>query len=214
MNSRGRLLPALILLSFAAFFGSMVLSASFIRTGKPFEVGDVLISFLISPSDNPHGYRIATGGMAVCGVLLLPVAWMFYRRLLTRNRAIARVGSVLFALGPLCAISILFFASEINDTHADLAFAAYIFMTAGLMVCLALAGFPVVRAGGLRGAAMLAVVLAFAVVLTFLIYLLFTPDYFDGKSLLRNVAFDEWALCALDAAGISGLAVMLRRPTR
>src|SRR6185369_1877889 len=137
----------------------MTVSATSFYAGKPFTLRDALISGLLSPSDNPQGYRIAAVGTAICGMLLLPVALLFYRTLAQRNRPIALLGSILFGLGPLSAISILFFVNEISDIHVYLAFAAYIFMTAGLLLCLALECSPVIRMGGLAGMTRLLVIL-------------------------------------------------------
>ncbi len=208
------LLHTLILSSYLIFFGSMLISSHDCCSGKPIKLRDTMISALLAPSDNPRGYRIAGAGTCMCGFLLLPVAFVFYRELSWRNRAIALIGSLIFALGPLSAISIIFLATEINDLHVYLATAAYIFMTAGLLICLALEGYPTVRAGGIRGLSMLFALLFLLAVLIFLIYLLFAPDFFDDKNVLRNVAFDEWTLCCVVAAGTTGLAMMLARPTR
>jgi hypothetical protein len=208
------LLHTLILSSYLIFFGSMLISARSYYSGRPIKLRDAMISGLLAPSDNPHGYGIARTGTALCGALLLPVAFMFYRALSRRSRPLAMVGALIFALGPVSAISIVFFANDIDDLHVYLAFAAYIFMTSGVLICLALEVSPIVRAGGMRAISMLLVPLFLLAVLIFLVYLLFTPDYFDDKSLLRNVAFCEWTLCCILAAGISGLAVMLSRPTR
>jgi hypothetical protein len=48
---------------------------------------DALISWLQSPGANPNGYLFATAGTAVGGILLAPVAPMFYRRLSAGNAA-------------------------------------------------------------------------------------------------------------------------------
>lgn len=208
------LLHTLIVSSYLVFFGSMLISAGSYYSGKPIKLRDAMISGLLSPSDNPQGYRIVSAGTAICGALLLPVAFLFFRTLSRRNRSLACVGSVVFGLGPLCAVSMIFFASEINDTHVYLAFAAYIFMTSGLLICLALEVWPITRRGGMAGTALSLVLLSLLAVLGFLVYLLFTPDYFNDKTLLRNVAFCEWTLCCIVAACISGLVLMLGRPTR
>jgi hypothetical protein len=207
-------LHVLILSSYLFFFAGMVGSARPYYAGKPVNIRDALISGLLSPTDNPHGYLIASAGTAICGLLLLPVALAFYRRLLARNRRIAFAGSLLFALGPMCAVSIALFSHEITDTHVYLAFAAYIFMTSGLLVCLALEASAFMRA---RRGASISLVIApgfLCIVLLFLFYLLFTPDFFNDSNLLRNVAFCEWTLCSVLAGYITGLAVLLSRPTR
>src|SRR4051794_20260213 len=125
MTRRSRtLLQTLILSSYLVFFGSMVISARSFYSGKPVRLRDAMISGLLSHTDNPQGYRVASTGTALCGVLLLPVALVFYRALARHNRPLALAGSILFGLGPLSATSIILFASEINDLHVYLASAA------------------------------------------------------------------------------------------
>ena len=207
-------LHLLILASFAVFFGSMMLSARAMFAGKPVDLRDALISFLLSPSDNPNGYRIAIVGTALCGALLLPVAYLFYRKLSARNRPLAFIGSLIFGLGPLSAVSMIFLTQTIDDLHVRLAFAAYIFMTLGLLICLALEGYFIIRGGGIAAFAMLAALVSLLIVLVLIFCLLFNDNFFGHTSLLASVAFDEWALCAIVAAGISGLAMLLGRATR
>jgi hypothetical protein len=207
-------LHTLILSSYFIFFGSMIASARPYYSGKSIRLRDAMISALLSPTDNPQGYRIASAGTALCGVLMLPVAFTFNRALARRHRPLAFIGSFLFGLGPLSAASMIFVAPEINDLHVYLATGAYIFMTAGLLICLALAAHPVVLTGGGRGPAQALALLFLLAVLAFLVYLLFTPDFFNDKSLIRNVAFCEWTLCCILAIYISGLAIMLSPPTR
>jgi len=215
MNRRPRIfLHALILSSYLIFFGSMIVSARSFYSGKPVHLRDAMISGLLSPIDNPRGYWIASAGTAICGLLLLPVALAFYRKLSPLNRPLATAGTFLFGLGPLTATSMIFIATEINDLHVYLAFAAYIFMTTGLTICLALESSASIKTGGIAGRLMLSLLAFLLAVLIFLVYLLFTPDFFNDQSLLRNVAFCEWTLCCIVAACISGLAVMLSRPTR
>src|ERR1700722_3208113 len=65
-----------------------------------------LISWLQSPAANPHGYLFATAGTAVGGIVLAPVALMFYRRLSVVHRPLAAIGSFLLAAGLLAAVLI------------------------------------------------------------------------------------------------------------
>jgi hypothetical membrane protein len=174
----------LLLASYVVFLGSVLLSARQHAAGKPLDIPHTLISDLLSPSDNPNGHLIASVGIGVCGMLLLPIARLFYR---TQSRA----GGAIFALGPLCAIGELFFAADIDTVHVYLAFGAYIFMTAGLLICFAAAprrsARTILAAGALAG------------ILELLIYLLFTPRQY-------NVAACEWLLCIVLAAFTTGLA--------
>jgi hypothetical protein len=209
-----RTLYALILSSDLVFFGSMVISAKPYYAGKKIDLHDAVISYLLSASDNPHGYRVASVGTSICGALLLPVAFLFYQKLSRRHRALAIAGSLIFGLGPLCALSMIFFTNDINDLHVYLATAAYFFMTLGLLICIAIEGLQEVRSGGPRGVTLLLSLLFLLAVLAFIVYLEFTPDFFNDRTLLHSVAFCEWALCAILAVCISGLALMLTRPTR
>lgn len=214
MRLRHANLHALILSSYLVFFGGMLISAKSFFSGKPINWHDAVISYLLSSSDNPHGYRVAIVGTSICGALLLPVAFLFYQKLSRRNRALAIGGSVLFGLGPLCAVSMIFFTSEINDVHVQLANAAFFFMTGGLLICIAIEALPEVRSGSLRGMALLVILLFLLAILAFIVYLVFTPDFFNNRNLIHSVAFCEWGLCVVLAICISGLAMMLTRPTR
>ncbi len=60
---------------------------------------DALISWLQSPVANPRAYLFATAGTAVSGILLAPVAVMFYRRLSAMHRTLAAIGSLFLAAG-------------------------------------------------------------------------------------------------------------------
>lgn len=205
MRLRPANLHALILSSYLVFFGSMVISAKPYFAGKKIDWHDAVISYLLSSSDNPHGYRVASVGTSICGALLLPVAFVFYRNLSRRNRVLAIAGQLIFGLGPLCAVSMIFFTSEINDLHVELATAAYFFMTLGLLICIAME---------VRGVALLVILPFLLAILAFIVYLEFTPDFFDNRNLIHSVAFCEWGLCVVLAICISGLAMMLTRPTR
>jgi len=75
------------------------MSARSFYSGRPVHLRDAMISGLLSPTDNPRGYVIASAGTALCGLLLLPVALVFYRRLSRLNRPLAMAGAFLFGLG-------------------------------------------------------------------------------------------------------------------
>ena len=53
-----------------SFFGSLSLAAAFFPHG--YDWGYTVISSLASPRDNPHGYWIASAGLALSGLLLIP----------------------------------------------------------------------------------------------------------------------------------------------
>jgi len=58
----------------------MASSATFDR-GKPFDLKAAVISNLISPEDNPHGYGVAAAAIAVSGILLVPTVILFCQQL-------------------------------------------------------------------------------------------------------------------------------------
>jgi hypothetical protein len=106
---------------------------------------DALISWLQSPGANPHGYLFATAGTALSGILLAPVALMFYRRLSAIHRALAATGPLFFAAGLLAAVLIgclAPFPQTYEHLHIPLAYATFIGISTGLAVCLAVAALP------------------------------------------------------------------------
>lgn len=69
----------------------------------------------------------------------------------------------------------LFLTTEINDLHVYLAFAAYLFMTGGLLVLITLESWQQARAGGLRGLARGFICLVGAACTSFLVLMLTGP---------------------------------------
>src|SRR5260370_4695517 len=65
-------LSALLALIFLSFFGTLTLSASMLP--KRYDWRYSVISHLLSPRDNPSHYRLAAGGLALHGLLMLPLA--------------------------------------------------------------------------------------------------------------------------------------------
>src|SRR5580700_5524381 len=80
------------------FVGLLLASISYFSNQRRTFI-DALISWLQSPGANPHGYLFATAGTAVSGILLAPVAVMFYRRLSAMHRTLAAIGSLFLAAG-------------------------------------------------------------------------------------------------------------------
>jgi len=177
----------------------MAIAAHLSRGGsKPLLLSDAMLSELLSPIDNPRGFHVASAGVAICGALLLPVAIFFYRQQPRHRHSLAHFGPIVFGLGPVTAIAILF-SPAINDTHVFLAFATYILMTVGLLICYATEWLTRRR----RGMPILFAVGSLTGVLAFLVYLAFSKR-------LYNVGLCEWILCGVLAAYTSGLAALLR----
>ena len=117
---------------------------------KPFDIKETVISDLESPEDNPRGYGAAAAGTAICGILLIPAATLFYSRLRVVRRKLALVGAALFAVGLSAAIAIGFLAPFTRDytpLHIQLASAAFFGICSGTLVCSIIAAIPALEAG-------------------------------------------------------------------
>ena len=200
------LIPAAILI----FFSSLFISSTFFHPGRPFKLSDAVISSLQSPEDNPHGYLTACAGTAVSAILFLPIPAFFFRALALRHRDIAIAGSLLYTLGLLAAILIgclAPFPSVYEPVHLPMAYAAYILMFTGLLICLSLASYRRIRSGGISGIAMLFLLAGLLAIVLYLFYLVVGPDS-------NNVAFIEWILSAGVAAYSAVVTLVLSRSTR
>src|SRR5438132_7107855 len=76
---RKSILSALLALIFLSFFGILTLSASMLPQSYDWRYS--VISHLLSPRDNPSHYRLAAGGLALTGLLMLPFAGYLRRQL-------------------------------------------------------------------------------------------------------------------------------------
>jgi hypothetical protein len=194
------------------FFVGLLLASVSYFSSQPRTFIDALISWLQSPAANPHGYLFATSGTAVSGILMAPVAPMFYRRLTAIHRSLATAGSFLFAAGLLAAILIgclAPFPQTYEPLHIPLAYAAFVSISAGLATCLAVAA---TRAGRQRRPIAMGLAVFMGAVVLFLLYLLFAgDDIFDNKHWYSSLAFLEWLLCVGNAAYTYLLAAILER---
>jgi uncharacterized membrane protein YhaH (DUF805 family) len=189
----------LLPVSCAVFFGSLVVASLFYFAEKPFDLKAIVISDLESPEDNPRGYGVGAAGTAVCGILLIPAAAVSYRRLQVVRRKLALAGTVLLGAGLAAAIAIGFlapFTTDYTTLHIQLAFAAFIGICAGTLVCSIIAALPALETGGSCGPRLVAMVVLQGSVILFLVYLYFTPHFFNYKGLFTSLAFWEWLLCA------------------
>src|SRR6476469_3694424 len=76
---RKSILSALLAVIFLSFFGTLTLSAS--MSPQSYDWRYSVISHLLSPRDNPSHYRLAAGGLALTGLLMLPFAGYLRRQL-------------------------------------------------------------------------------------------------------------------------------------
>jgi hypothetical protein len=195
--SRTALLRCVIIpVSYAIFFGGLMIAGLIFFRGRPFDLKAAIISDLESPDDNPHGYVPSAASTAVSGAMLASLPVVSFQRLKQR-RWLAVLGAVLFALGLGAAIAIGIlapFTRGYTPVHIQLAYLAFVGICGGTLLHLIAA----------RGSKF---VIGFqCVALLFLIYLYFGPEMFDNKRLLSSLAFWEWVLCANCGAGLWMLA--------
>ncbi len=95
--SKTALLTKLLPLSIASFFGTLI-AAVFFFPGR-YDWRERVISHLISPRDNPHGYWLPSIGIASAVLLVWPFAGYVEQRLRAITPRLARSAGVSFALG-------------------------------------------------------------------------------------------------------------------
>src|ERR1700761_7105147 len=105
--SRGTLRWVFLPLILISFFGSLIVAAWFFPV--PYDWRTRVISNLLSPRDDPHFYRVPSIGIAVAGVLMLPLATYFEERTRSISRRLARTGrwSLSVAIGLLICAAIV-----------------------------------------------------------------------------------------------------------
>lgn len=204
----------LLPLSCVVFFGGLVISSTFYFRGRPIDFKAAVISDLESPEDNPGGYAFAAAGTAACAILLIPVVVLSHSRLRVIRPKRASVGAAFLAVGLASAIAIGCLAPFTNDytpVHIQLAFTAFIGICSGTLVCSTIAIIPALAAGNRSGPGLVATVAVQGGVILFLVYLYFTPHFFNHKGLLTSLAFWEWLLCADCVFSLWMLATALDR---
>jgi hypothetical protein len=110
---RKSILSALLALIFLSFFGTLTLSASMSRQSYDWRYS--VISHLLSPRDNPSYYRLAAGGLALTGLLMLPFAGYLRRQLGMIAPRVAAVCSGSFLAGIVALICACFVVPQ--HTH-------------------------------------------------------------------------------------------------
>jgi hypothetical protein len=103
MGRHKSIFVVLLVLIFLSFFGTLAVAASMFPHG--YDWRHRVISSLLSPRDNPHHHRLAAGGVALTGLLMLPFARYLHRTLRSVSSSAAAVVGAAFAIGVLLLIS-------------------------------------------------------------------------------------------------------------
>src|SRR6184192_4958260 len=106
-------LAVLLALIFFSFFGTLTASAWMFP--KNYDWRYRVISNLLSPRDNPSHYRLAAGGLALTGLLMLPFAGYLRRQLGMIAPRVAMVCSGSFLAGIVALICACFVVPQ--HTH-------------------------------------------------------------------------------------------------
>src|ERR1700744_4966814 len=109
--SRGTLRWVFLPLILLTYFGSLIVAAWFFPV--PYDWRTRVISNLLSPRDNPHFYRVPSIGIAIAGLLMLPLARYFEQRLSPIARRLAGTGRWFLTV----AISLLICAAIVVPQH-------------------------------------------------------------------------------------------------
>ena len=96
------LLFALIPVMFVSYFGTLGLAV--LLFPGPYDWRDKSISTLLYPRNNPEFHFLASIGIAVTGLLMIPFAGYINRRLRIVSRVAANAGTTAFAGGIICLI--------------------------------------------------------------------------------------------------------------
>ena len=110
---RKSILSTLLALIFLSFFGTLALSGS--MSPQSYDWRYSVISHLLSPRDNPSHYRLAAGGLALTGLLMLPFAEYLRRQLGMIAPRVAPVCSGSFLAGIVALICACFVVPQ--HTH-------------------------------------------------------------------------------------------------
>lgn len=84
----------------ACFFGSLIFAASLFP--REYDWRHNTISSLASPRANPHGYLIASAGLTITGLLLIPFAFFLQQRLESFAPKLTAWAGRLFLFGAAC----------------------------------------------------------------------------------------------------------------
>jgi predicted membrane protein len=130
------------------------------------------------------------------------------------ERELAATGSLIFGSGLVGAIAIgclAPFENIYSPVHVALAFATFMSMAAGNIICMALGAYAGVKYGKHFSLAARGEILLECAVLGYLILLWCSPNFFSDDHWWTSLAVCEWALCILTALYIFALFAMLDR---
>src|SRR6516165_5372803 len=100
--TRRTLLFVLIPLIFLSYFG--LLTSAIFLSPIAYDWRYSVISHLISPRNNPKFHAVASLGIAITGLLIIPFAGYINRRLRVASSLGANIGTVAFASGAIWSI--------------------------------------------------------------------------------------------------------------
>lgn len=203
-----------ILAATALFFIGLLVSAHIFFAGASFNLKTAVISHLQSRTMNPHGYLPAVLGTAMAVILLLPPAIFIYNHVVISQPALSKAGLTSIGVGVLGAIAIGILSPAPNiyeHVHIPLAFAIFISLTAGIAIYMISACRLIFLRHKVMGWILLCSIVFLIAVLLFILFLYFTPQFFDENSWLRNRALYEWALSACLAACTVALILVLAK---
>ena len=115
------------------FFGGVWLAAH--RFPHEYDWHYMVISRLLSPHENSHGYWVIGLGISVAGLIQIPLPAFFYERLRSISPWGARLGWIFMVLG-LAAMILMGITRSIfsNKAHGVLGWAAFIGLVLSVMV--------------------------------------------------------------------------------
>lgn len=203
-----------ILTATVIFFIGLLISARIFFAGASFNLKTAVISHLQSRAMNPHGYLPAVLGTAIAVILLLPPAIFIYNHVVISQSVLSKAGLAFIGLGIFGAIVIGILSPAPNiyeHVHIPLAFAIFTSLTAGIVIYMIAACRLVFPRHKAMGWALLCSIVFLVAVLLFILFLYFTPQFFDENSWLRNRALYEWTLSACLAACTVALILVLAK---
>jgi hypothetical protein len=109
--------------SAAVVMGSLLIAALLYYRDNPFVAGDLAVSTLQSPRENPAGFLIASAGPLISAALLTPLVPLFYGRFRSSApvRATIGAGALMISVLAFCVNGILSLLSYTGRLHSDLA---------------------------------------------------------------------------------------------
>lgn len=133
-----RLIPiTMIIMGLSILFSNLLFP-------EAFDWRYMVISDLTSSTHNPDGFLVLSIGMAICGVLLIPLAGYMHKKLAVICRGTAIIGTLFFYVGiiGLISVGLIYDApGQPNRLHENLAIVAF----AGLLLSIFFWGFPMMK---------------------------------------------------------------------